>query len=117
MNAKQAIMVILGCVALAGCSTEDMEYFGIEEKCEVEEWYQVPGVEQTKGSTLVREGVIVKGVADCSSWSRISVRAYGRSGKLVGVGDDFINAGVFSVFVETHAVVENVDFRIEVRRE
>ena len=111
MKAKQAAIPILACVALVGCSADDQaEFFGV---CPVEEWYQAAGIQEAKGFEVikVKEGTIVSGVTACSS-GRTSVRAYGSNGKLVGVGDGFVNAGVFRVFVETREAI-NFDFRIK----
>ena len=108
MNVK-AVIPILACVALTGCSADDQaELFGV---CPVEEWNQVFGTQEKKGFSTIREGTIVSGVTTCSS-GRISVRAYGPGGKLVGVGDGSINAGVFRVFVETREAM-NFNFRVK----
>lgn len=115
------IQAIIGCMALAGCMGE--EWRPLESarpapvnRCEIEEWYQAPGIREFKDFSIRQEGVLVKGFADCPSLTKISVRAYGPDGNLIGIGDDYIQAGVFSVFVETNALlVSTVKFRIEKR--
>ena len=106
----------LACVPLAGCAPEidSLHESHFRGSCKVEEWYQNPGIMEFKNSNIRQEGVNIKGFANCPSWTKISVRAYGPDGKLAGIGDDFIHAGVFMVFVETYlSRVETVKFRID----